>query len=134
MRTPRLALRHLVVLIVVFTVGTVIGIHDVAAYRALRASATEVATGRLRAAVGQIGQILDAQSALLRKQIDTVAKHSSVKAVLRSPSNDEARRAALAALRTLNFSVRRTRRAAVADHAVMAYTTMFTAKRVLSSR
>jgi signal transduction histidine kinase/ActR/RegA family two-component response regulator len=103
MRTPRLALRHVVVLIVVATVGTVIGIHDVAAYRALRASAVDVASGRLRAAVGQIGAILDAQSALLRKQIDTVGRHSAVKAILRSPSNDEARRAALAALQTLNF-------------------------------
>src|SRR5215207_1420232 len=76
--TPRLALRHLLVLIVVLTVGTVIGIHDIAAYRALRASATDVASQRLRAAAGQIGQILDAQAGQLRRQIDSVAKHPEV--------------------------------------------------------
>ena len=99
--TSRLALRHLLVLIIVFTVGTVIGIHDIAAYRALRDSATAVASQRLTAAVGQIGQILDAQSVQLRRQIDTVAKHSAVAAVLRSPTADASRRAALAAVQTL---------------------------------
>jgi signal transduction histidine kinase/CheY-like chemotaxis protein len=96
--TPRLALRHFVVLIIVITVGTVIGIHDIAAYRALRASATEVASQRLRAAAGQIGQMLDTQSALMLEQTDTVARHPAVTAVLRSPESDVARHAAHVAL------------------------------------
>jgi hypothetical protein len=103
MATPRLALRHLVVLIVVLAVGIVTGIHDIAAYRALRASATDLAGSRLRVAAGQIGGMLDAQAVQVRAQLDSVARHPAVAAVLRSPANEAARSAALTVLRTLTF-------------------------------
>jgi signal transduction histidine kinase len=103
MATPRLALRHLVVLIVVLTVGIVTGIHDIAAYRALRASATDVAGSRLRVAAAQIGGLLDAQSAQLRALLDSVARHPATSEVLRSPTDQAARAAALAQLQTRPF-------------------------------
>ena len=100
---PRPALRVLVVFIVVLTVGTVIGIHDVAAYRSLRTSATESAGARLRVAAGQIGGLLDGQSVQMRAQLDSVARHPVIGEALRVRASEATRDSALSILATRPF-------------------------------
>jgi PAS domain S-box-containing protein len=95
----RLSIRHRLLLVIVATVLTVIAVHDIAAYRAVRRSAVSAATDRLKSVAGQLGDMFDAQARQLRQPVGTVAEDSTIATFLRSPSQSSER--AMAALRTV---------------------------------
>src|SRR5215211_2639178 len=96
----RLSIRHRLLLVIVATVLTVIAVHDIAAYQAVRRSTVTAATDRLKGVAAQLGEMFDTQARQIREPVGTVAQDSAVATFLRSPRQSGER--AMAALRTVS--------------------------------
>ena len=80
----RQSIRNRLLLVIVATVLTVIAVHDIAAYRAVRSSALVAATDRLQNVSSQLGLMLDAQARETQETVGGATRDSAITAFLRS--------------------------------------------------
>ena len=95
----RISIRHRLLFVIVATVLTVITVHDIVAYRAVRSAAIAAAADRLKSVSAQLGGMLDAQARQASEHVGAVARDTAIVTFLRS--DGKASEPAMAALRTL---------------------------------
>jgi hypothetical protein len=95
----RISIRHRLLFVIVATVLTVITVHDIVAYRAVRSAAIAAAADRLKSVSAQLGGMLDAQARQASEHVGAVARDTAIVTFLRS--DGKASEPAMAALRAL---------------------------------
>jgi PAS domain S-box-containing protein len=92
------SIRNRLLAVIITTALAVVVVHDLIAVREIHRMAMVAATTRLERVSDQLGQMLETQAQMIRRQVVPTANQPAIKAVIASPNDSAARAAALKVL------------------------------------